>query len=82
MAPILKSNITRSAILFIYAIMITLASYSVLQIEVYFSNRFFVSESSHVYDWFEANEKYFEQGGAPTITYVQNSHIDYREIDV
>ena len=43
---------------------------------------FFVSESSPVNIWFDKHNGYFMMDGEMTTTYVQNSEIDYSDIDV
>lgn len=38
---------------------------------------YFVSDSSDIKRFMEADEKYFKAGGEMTMTYVQNSDLDY-----
>ena len=42
---------------------------------------YFVSDSSDIKNFFEADEKYFKAGGEMTWTYVKNEELDYSEID-
>ena len=82
LAPILFHSVTRIFILFLYAVLIAGASYWVLELKVHFSQMYFVSEESLVKAWFDANQKYFQEGGQETIIYVQNeAEIDFSAID-
>ena len=59
MAPILLHNVTRVTVLFVYALLIAGACYFVTDMEVYFSQRYFVSDNSSIKAWFDANREYF-----------------------
>jgi len=50
--------------------LIAAAAYGVTHLKVYFTQMYFVSDDSQINSWFEANAKYFNQGGAFTTTYV------------
>ena len=81
-APILLHNFTRVTVLFIYAVLIAGACYFVTDMEVYFSQSFFVSDNSQIKAWFDANQMYFHEGGDKTETYVQNdANVDFSNLD-
>ena len=80
-APVILSNVCRFFMLLVFVVLIAGASYATTMIEVYFDQRYFISDSSQIGDWFAANEKYFTNGGTPTITYVENSDIDFSSIE-
>ena len=73
MGSVLFSKTARIILLILYGLLISMAGYWAVTIEVYFSKSFFVSDSSEISTWFETNDKYFTTGGVPTITYVENS---------
>ena len=82
LAPVLLHNVTRISLLLFYVVLIAGSCYSVLGIRVHFSQMYFVSERSSINAWFEANQKYFQEGGDQTITYVQDeAGIDFSEIE-
>ena len=79
--PILLHNYVRIFVLFIYAILIAGAAYFVVDIEVHFSEMYFVSDNSSTKAWFETNQEYFQEGGDHTYTYVQNeAQVEFSEI--
>ena len=41
---------------------------------------YFVSDSSEIKRFFEAEEKYFKAGGELTTTYVDNGELNYNEL--
>ena len=63
--------------LIIYLVLIGGAIYGCTQLEVAFSTQLFIGESSDVYDWYDLNDKYFNKGGVPTVTYIENSSLDF-----
>ena len=56
LGSILFSKAARIILLILYGILISLAGYLVVNIEVYFDQSYFVSESSEISTWFAANE--------------------------
>ena len=45
---------------------------------------YFVSDRSKINHWFTANEKYFQPGGADTVTYIYDNTmkgIDFSELE-
>lgn len=68
-------------LLILYGLLVSLAAYWAVNIDVYFSKSFFVSDSSEISAWFATNEKYFTTGGVQTITYVENSESRFNAID-
>ena len=81
-APILFKKGSRFILLFFYLILIILASIAASQLSVYFSQMFFVSDDSPIAIWFEKHNAYFEMDGETTATYVENSGIDFSDIEV
>jgi len=63
--------------LIIYLVLIGGAIYGCSQLEVAFSTQLFIGESSVVYDYYDLKDKYFNKGGAPTTTYIENSSLDF-----
>ena len=59
LGKILFHNVTRISLLFVYALLIAGAIYFAMDIKVYFSSMYFVSENSSINDWFEMNQEYF-----------------------
>ena len=80
-APKLLHDVSRVIWLIIYVLMILGAFYQVTKIRVYFTKMYFVSDSSEIKRFFEAEEKYFKAGGELTTTYVDNGELNYNEID-
>lgn len=70
LGSMLFSRPARVALLIVYGLLISLAVYQALQIEIYFSKSYFVSDSSEVSKWFAANEEYFSTGGVQTMAFV------------
>lgn len=81
-APYLLSTVGRIIVLVIYALLIVGAIIYSQELSVYFTERYFVSDSSQIMQWYEANDRYFKSGGDETITYVTNLSTDYSEIDI
>ena len=82
---ILGSKLFRSFLLFLFCILIGGAVYVAQDIEVYFTKMYFVSDRSKIREWFAANEKYFQPGGAQTVTYVYDNTVkgvDFSELEV
>ena len=86
MAPcILANNVCRILLLFLFAVLIAGAVYKSLQLEVYFSQMYFVSDRSKINEWFQANEEYFQPGGAKTVTYVYDNTmkgLNFSDVDI
>ena len=61
--------------------MIIGAFYQATKVRVFFTKMYFVSESSDIKRFMEADEKYFKAGGEMTTTYVQNGELDYSMIE-
>ena len=56
LAPLILKDCCRFVLLLLYAVATGLAIFGAFQTKVYFTQMYFVSESSEVYDWFKANE--------------------------
>ena len=80
-APKLLHDVSRIFCLIVYLVFICLAFYQASQIRVYFTNQYFVSESSDIKRFFEVEEKYFKAGGEYTITIVDNADLDYSKVE-
>lgn len=76
-APYALSTPGRIVFGVIYLAWTALSIYGATQIEIYFDIKFFVSKESTVYEWYEANEKYFSTGGIATTTYIEDDVIDF-----
>lgn len=63
LGSVLFSKAARIVLLILYGLLISLAAYWAVNIDVYFSKSFFVSDSSEISTWFETNQKYFTTGG-------------------
>ena len=67
--------------LILYFALIAGAIYWSTKTDVQFSQSYFISDSSPIKTYFAANEKYFTDGGADTITFVENSSdIDFSDL--
>lgn len=76
-APMVLGKIGRIVFLVIYVIMIALGIYGCTELTVAFDVEYFISENSAVFTYYEASEKYFNQGGGEIKTYIDNSSIDF-----
>ena len=54
-----------------YIILLVISFVVVWEIEVYFTQLYFVSGDSKIKTWYDADENYFSQGGEETTIYVQ-----------
>ena len=57
--PVILSNIGRIVVLVVYVAMISVAAYGCSELRVHFDIKFFLSERSVIWSWYEANERYF-----------------------
>ena len=80
-APKLLHDASRVIWLVFYVIMIAGAFYQATKVRVYFTKMYFVSDSSEIKRFFDAEEKYFKAGGELTTTYVENGELNYNELD-
>mmetsp|Transcript_25821 Transcript_25821/g.34531 ORF Transcript_25821/g.34531 Transcript_25821/m.34531 type:complete len:103 (+) Transcript_25821:362-670(+) len=80
LGPKLLHDVSRVIWMVLYALLIAGAFYQAIQVRVYFTKMYFVSESSDIKHFFEADEQYFKAGGEMTTTYVQNGELEYSEI--
>lgn len=55
-APILLTNVCRIVVLVIFAIIIIVAGFQILELRVFIDQMVFVSQESDVYDWFKITE--------------------------
>ena len=76
-APYVLSTPGRIVFGIIYLVWLCVAIYGCSQLEVAFDFDYFISESSDVFTYNEANDKYFNTGGEQTRTYVENTKIDF-----
>jgi len=67
--------------LVIYIILVALAIFGATQVEIDFKVTYFIGETSKVYEYFNLNEKYFNTGTS-TVTYIDNSSLDYSSTEV
>ena len=75
LAPYILSNVGRIILLVVYVILISVAAYGCTQVEIDFKVTYFIGETAFVYDWYQANDKWFSQG-TKTTTYVDNPGLD------
>ena len=80
-APYVLSNVGRIIFGVIYLILIFGGIYGCTQLEVAFDFDYFISEESDVYTYNQANDKYFNRGASPTVTYVENPAIDFTTVE-
>jgi len=72
------SRVGRILILLMFVLMVAIAAFGISSVEVFFDQVLFVSESSQLNKWFQANEKYFTSGTLdPTEFYVYNNELDF-----
>ena len=76
-APYVLSTPGRIVFGVIYLVWLCVAIYGCTQLEVAFDFDYFISESSDVFTYNEANDKYFDSGMPQTRTYVDNANIDF-----
>lgn len=76
-APYVLSTPGRIIFGVVYLVWGCIAIYGCTQLEVAFDFDYFISESSDVFTYNEANDKYFNTGGSTTNTYVENSKVDF-----
>lgn len=67
--------------LVIYIILVAGAIFGATQVEIDFKVTYFIGETSKVYEYFNLNEKYFNTGTS-TVTYIDNSSLDYSSTEV
>ena len=76
-APYVLSTPGRIVFGIVYLVWLCVAIYGCTQLEVAFDFDYFISESSDVFTYNEANDKYFNSGMPQTRTYVENTKIDF-----
>lgn len=69
--PKLLSDVSRGIFVILYIIMIAGACYKASQVKVYFTQMYFVSDSSEIKNFLVAEEQYFKVGGDITTTYIE-----------
>ena len=81
-APVVLSKIGRIVFLVIYAVLIGLFAYGTSQVTIHFDFNFFISESSPVFGYFEATNKYFDNGPGVTTIYFESDTLDWTEPEI
>ena len=76
LAPELLSFEGRVVVLTIYLVMLIGALYGCLQVKIDFSVDYFITSDSYIYEYYQLNDKYFQQGFSTTI-FVDDPTIDY-----
>ena len=77
-APYVLSTPGRIVFSVIYLVWLGVAIYGCTQLKVAFDFEYFISESSDVFTYKKANDKYFDTGEAEeTSTYVESTEIDF-----
>lgn len=61
--------------------MVAVAIFGATQVEIDFKVTYFIGDTSKVYDYFQLNDKYFNTGTS-TVTYVDNSSLDFSSTEV
>ncbi len=70
--PRLLSDVSRGILIIAYIILIVGAIIAATGIRVYFTKMYFVSDSSEIKRFLDAEDQYFKVGGEVTVTYIDN----------
>jgi len=83
MAPILLTNVGRVVVLVLYIAALGASAFGVQSLQIYLSQLLFVSKSSELSQWFDANEKYYTQGTwVPTTIFVETQAAKVNSLQI
>ena len=75
--PRLLSDVSRGIFIIAYIILIVGACIAASGIRVYFTQMYFVSDSSEIKRFLDAEDQYFKVGGDVTVTYIDNKDSSF-----
>ncbi len=81
--PRLLSDVSRGIFIIVYIILVVGACIAAAGIKVYFTQMYFVSDSSEIKRFLDAEDQYFKVGGEVTVTYIDNqdANFDYSSVE-
>ena len=81
-APVILHKWLRLVWIAIYVAWTAVAIYGITEVTIHFETDFFVSKSSPLYDYLQAQKLYFDTGLAATEIYVESETIDWSTAEI